>query len=97
MKPVIRSVYCTCLQVVLQNGSVSEDECVEDSLAGSVERPMQTDITADLFSTTVLIVNVVMDPGNQQVQTCLNSAVVKSRETVDLVDCVSETRHLLFS
>lgn len=62
---------------------MSEDECVEDGLAGRVEGPVQADVTAGLFAAAVLIVNVVMDPGNQQVQTSLHSAVVRSRDNED--------------
>lgn len=65
---------CTFLHVALQHGSVSEDKCVEDGLAGSIEGPMQADVTASLSVTAVLAVNVAMDPGDQQVQASLHSA-----------------------
>lgn len=60
---------CTFLHVALQHGSVSEDERVEDGLAGGVEGPVQADVTAGLSAAAVLAVNVAMDPGEQQVQT----------------------------
>lgn len=44
---------------------MSEDDRVEDRLAGSVEGPVQADVTADLFPTAVLAVDVLMDPGAQ--------------------------------
>lgn len=76
-------MYFTFLQVALQHGSVSEDECVENGLAGSVEGPVQADITAGLFTTAVLVVDIVMDPGKQQVQTSPHSAVVWSTDDED--------------
>lgn len=69
-----QQLLCTFLHVALQHGSVSEDERVEDSLAGSVEGPVQADVTAGLSVTAVLAVNVAMDPGEQQVQAGLHSA-----------------------
>ncbi len=65
---------CTFLHVALQHGSVSEDERVEDGLAGGVEGPVQADVTAGLSAAAVLAVNVAMDPGDQQVQTGPHSA-----------------------
>lgn len=65
---------CTFLHVALQHGSVSEDERVEDGLAGGVEGPVQADVTAGLSAAAVLAVNVTMDPGEQQVQTGPDSA-----------------------
>lgn len=47
---------------------MSENNYVEDGLAGAVERPVQGDVTADLFATAVLAVNVPMDQGEQEVQ-----------------------------
>lgn len=64
----------TFLHVALQHGPVSEDECVEDGLAGGVEGPVQADVTAGLSAAAVLAVNVAMDPGDQQIQTCPHSA-----------------------
>lgn len=61
-------VTCTFLHVPLEHGSVSENKCVEDGLAGGVEGPVQADVTADLFATAVLAVNVPMDQGKQEVQ-----------------------------
>lgn len=78
---------CTFLQVALQHGSVPEDECVEDGLAGRVEWPMQADVTAGLSAAAILAVNVAMDPGEQQVQTGPHSAVgggmTERRRTLD--------------
>lgn len=65
---------CTFLHVALQHASVSEDERVEDGLAGGVEGPVQVDVTAGLSVAAVLAVNVVVDPGKQQVQTGSHSA-----------------------
>ncbi len=53
---------------------MSEDECVEDGLAGGVEGPVQVDVTAGLSAAAVLAVDVAMDPGEQQVQTGPHSA-----------------------
>lgn len=71
----------TFLHVALQHHSVSEDQCVEDSLAGSIERPMQGNVTAGLPAAAVLAVNVTMDPGDEQIQTGSNGAV--RGETMD--------------
>lgn len=65
---------CTFLHVALQHGSVSEDERVEDGLAGGVEGPVQADVTAGLSAAAVLAVDIAMDPGEQQVQTGPDSA-----------------------
>lgn len=64
----------TFLHVALQHGSVSEDQRVEDSLAGSIEGPVQADVTAGLSAAAVLAINVAMDPGEQQVQAGPHSA-----------------------
>lgn len=64
----------TFLHVAVQHGSVSEDERVEDSLAGRVEGPVQTDVDIGLFAAAILAVDVAMDPGDQQVQTGSYSA-----------------------
>lgn len=56
-----RGVY-TFLHVAPQDGSMSEDECVEDGLAGGVEGSVQADVTVGLFAAVVLAVDVAMDP-----------------------------------
>lgn len=65
----VQQMTCTFLHVALQHGSVSEDERVEDGLAGGVKGPVQADVTARLSAAGVLAVDVAMDPGHQQVQT----------------------------
>lgn len=46
---------------------MSEDDCVEDRLAGSVEGSVQADVTTHLSAAAVLTVDVAMDPGQKQV------------------------------
>lgn len=58
---------------------MSEDERVEDGLAGCVEGPVQTDVDVGLFAAAVLAVDVAMDPGDQQVQTGSYSAARAGR------------------
>lgn len=58
----------TFLHVALQDGSVSEDECVKHGLAGGVERPVHRNV-AERFRPRILAVYVEMKPRNQQVQT----------------------------
>lgn len=48
---------------------MSEDECVEDGLAGGVEGPVQANVAVGLFAAAVLAVDVAMDIGDEQVQT----------------------------
>lgn len=76
-----KQVMYTFLHVALQHRSVSEDQCVEDGLAGRIERPVQGNVTAGLSATVVLAINVTMDPGDEQVQTGSNGAV--RGETMD--------------
>lgn len=69
----------TFLHVAVQHGSVSEDERVEDGLAGRVEGPVQADVDVGLFAAAILAVDVAMDPGDQQVQTGSYSAAGTGR------------------
>lgn len=48
---------------------MSEDERVEDGLAGRVKGAVQTDVHVGLLAAAVLAVDVAVDPGEQQVQT----------------------------
>lgn len=73
----------TFLHVALQHGSVSEDDSVEDGLAGGVEWPVQADVTAGLSAAVVLAVDVAMDPCDQQVQTGSHGAAGGGRRTLD--------------
>lgn len=74
---------CTFLHVTLQHGSVSEDECVEDGLAGGVEGPVQADVTAGRPVAAVLGVDVAMDPGDEQVQRGPHGAAGGGMRTLD--------------
>lgn len=58
----------TFLHVALQHCSVSENQHIEDGLAGAIKGPVEIEVTAGLFAAAVLAVNVAMEPGDQQVQ-----------------------------
>lgn len=59
----------TLAHAPLQDGAMSEDEGVEDRLAGGVEGPVQCHIAEGLRA-RVLAIDVAMQPWDQQVQTC---------------------------
>lgn len=64
----------TFLHMALQYRSVSENQYIEDGLAGAIKGSMEIDVTTSLFATAVLAVNVAMYPWNQQVQAGPDSA-----------------------
>lgn len=52
----------TFLHVALQHLSVSENQYIEDGLAGAIKGSMEIDVTTSLFAAAVLTVNVIMYP-----------------------------------
>lgn len=55
-------VMITFLHMALQHRSVSENQHIEDGLAGAIKGSMEIDVTTSLFATAVLAVNVAMYP-----------------------------------
>lgn len=52
----------TFLHVALKHRSVSENQYIEDGLAGAIKGSMEIDVTTRLFAAAVLTVNVTMYP-----------------------------------
>lgn len=55
-------VMATFLHLALQHRSVSENQHIEDRLAGAVKGPVEIDVAVSLFAAVVLAVNVAMYP-----------------------------------
>lgn len=72
----------TFLHMALQHRSVSENQDIEDGLAGAIKGSMEIDVTTSLFATADLAVNVAVYPWNQQVQAGPDSATRRGQPQI---------------